>query len=437
VSRFSFLLLTACVFLYTNWQCNTVAPETTNQTILDWYDFALKADRYTEGFKTPVAARAYAYMSVSGYLSAKASGEPGLNLPLERVLPAALIQPPPQGKYHVQTVLSACYNQMLESLFLGAPRNIEQERKALLAEKLAQFAQNTDATTLDASVLLGKQIATAVLDWEKTDTMGHHGQMHNYDPNYQPPPSECSWEPCQDFPMPSLLPHWSKVRTFLIKTEEHLSLPPVTYSEAPGSEMHKQALELVVLNAPLSQENLHTAEFWSDDHPSLTFSSAGRWMAITNQLVQKEQPTLSKTLETYLLVNISVSDALVACWNSKYKYNLLRPETFVRRTIQPNWRPVMHTPPHPSYPSGHAQLANAAAVILEKLYGSSYTFTDRSHDGRKEFASAPRTYPNLTEMARECAYSRVVLGVHFRMDSDEGLRSGAEIGNAVWKKMKS
>jgi PAP2 superfamily len=396
---------------------------------------ALQADRYTEGLKSPVAARAYAYIGVAAYLAAQSAGQPDLRLYLEHILPDSIVPKPEKGEFHMEAVLAVCYNQMFESLFLGAPRNIEQARKALLEQQLAKFAQEKDTRTLDASVALGKQVALAVLAWEKTDSIGHHAQMRNYDPNYQLPPGQSCWEPCRDFPTPSLLPHWGRVRTFAIETSAFLASPPVTFSEQPGSALHIQALELVVMNAPLSPENLQTAEFWSDDHPSLTFSSAGRWISITNQVIQKEQPQLSKTLETYLLVGIALSDALVSCWDSKYTYNLLRPETYVRRTMQPNWRPVMHTPPHPSYPSGHAQLASAAALALETLYGKEYAFTDRSHAGRTEFSSTPRNYKSFKQMADESAYSRIVLGVHFRMDCDEGARLGQLIGEAVFNKL--
>ncbi|MEL6988281.1 MAG: hypothetical protein AAGK97_10665 [Bacteroidota bacterium] len=43
----------------------------------------------------------------------------------------------------------------------------------------------------------------------------------------------------------------------------------------------------------------------------------------------------------------------------------------------------------------------------------------------------PRTFTSFDQMAEENAYSRMPLGVHVKMDSDEGLRLGYEIADAV------
>ena len=39
--------------------------------------------------------------------------------------------------------------------------------------------------------------------------------------------------------------------------------------------------------------------------------------------------------ETYAKVGIAVCDAFIACWNTKYRYNLLRPVTYIQRLIDP------------------------------------------------------------------------------------------------------
>jgi hypothetical protein len=41
---------------------------------------------------------------------------------------------------------------------------------------------------------------------------------------------------------------------------------------------------------------------------------------------------------------------------------------------------------------------------------------------------ATRSFDSFQEAARECAWSRVYLGIHFRYDSIEGIRLGNRIG---------
>ena len=65
-------------------------------------------------------------------------------------------------------------------------------------------------------------------------------------------------------------------------------------------------------------------------------------------------------------------------------------------------------------------------------------FTDFCHQGRTEFRGTPRSFNSFIDMSVEDAYSRIPLGVHFRMDCDEGLRLGYLAGQRVlelpWKK---
>ncbi|MEO5582526.1 MAG: phosphatase PAP2 family protein, partial [Saprospiraceae bacterium] len=119
---------------------------------------------------------------------------------------------------------------------------------------------------------------------------------------------------------------------------------------------------------------------------------------------------------------------------------------FINRVIDPTWLPSSAnplnglkgvTPPDPSYPSCHAGLGSAAAGILNKFYGTAYGMADKSHEFRTEFNGVPRTFASFDEMATESAISRVYLGVHFRMDIDEGLslgnRAAEKVNGLNWK----
>ena len=63
--------------------------------------------------------------------------------------------------------------------------------------------------------------------------------------------------------------------------------------------------------------------------------------------------------------------------------------------------------------------------------GDTINFTDATHEGREGFYGQSRSYTSFTALATENAYSRVPLGVHVQADSDEGVRLGYEIADAV------
>ena len=101
--------------------------------------------------------------------------------------------------------------------------------------------------------------------------------------------------------------------------------------------------------------------------------------------------------------------------------------------MEPGWNTALNnplnnvqslTPEFPAYPSGHSGFGGAGSSVMAEIFGNNTTYTDVCHYGRTEFASTPRTYATIMEAGVENAYSRLPLGVHFRMDCDEGLRLG-------------
>jgi hypothetical protein len=84
-------------------------------------------------------------------------------------------------------------------------------------------------------------------------------------------------------------------------------------------------------------------------------------------------------------------------------------------------------------------MGGAAAEVLTDIFGNYYPMTDRCHEGRQDFeGGAPRHFNSFYEMANENAISRIPLGVHFRMDCDQGVNLGIRVGRKVnqfsWKK---
>ena len=84
-------------------------------------------------------------------------------------------------------------------------------------------------------------------------------------------------------------------------------------------------------------------------------------------------------------------------------------------------------------------MGGAAAEVLTDIFGNYFPMTDRCHEGREDFEGGkPRQFNSFYEMANENAISRVPLGVHFRMDCEQGVNLGIRVGRKVnqfsWKK---
>ena len=416
---------------------------------LTWNQLFLEVERYSPGYRPPVSARSHALINFMAYESI-VHGSNGKYKSFSSYYSGLIIDPPADNaEYNWEVSLNAAYEKAFELFFPVAPSQQQFQMLDVSHALRTKLQSSVTADIYQRSVEYGQYVAQTIYNWSAEDKWGHEGYLQNTDPAYTPPTGADLWKPTYPDFLPALLPHWGKVRTFAALFTDAVPPPPV-FSTESGSQLYEEAMETRILvneiKAGGKQEDLWIAEFWSDDCPILTFSPAGRWVNITNQLIAIERLDMLETVTLYAKMGMALSDAGVKCWGEKYRFNCLRPIDYIRDYMnEPDWNTVMcpdgsggfYTPNFPTYPSGHATFSAAASIVLEEAFGSNYTFTDRSHEGRTEFKGAPRTFSSFKEMALENAYSRVPLGVHFMSDSKAGSDLGFVIGERVvalpWK----
>ncbi len=428
----------------------TLTEDFSNEVALDWMKFYLEIERYTPGYRPPVSARTAAYIGLTGY-EAVVGGMPDYNSLSGYFFGLSVPSPKADEEYHWPTCLHAAYAKSFSYFFPIAP-SAQQQRLFTLEQKYNdKFSAEVPQEVYNRSKAYGETVAAIVFEWSQSDAAGHEGYLHNNDPSFVPPTGVGFWQPTYPDFSPALLPHWGEVRTFAA-TEDDGVPSPLPYSEDPNSEIYVQAKEVMIKvnkikgGNPDYPEDEWIADFWSDDCPTKTFTPAGRWIAITNQLLEEKNARLDLAVYAYAKVCMGLNDAGVRCWHEKYKYNVLRPIDYIRNVMgQSDWNTIMcpssgnyYTPPFPAYPSGHATFGGVSAEILTDIFGYNHSMTDRCHEGRVEFLSTPRSFGNFYDMAVENGYSRLPIGVHYRMDAEAGVELGYQIGkkinNLPWKK---
>lgn len=449
-------LLLGSLFLIPS--CKNADPEPTanielvrdqpNNVVYDWNELFLEIERYAAGYRPGPAPRAIAYLGLAEYEGC-ISGMPefksiaslyvGLNIP-----------DPESGKqYHWPSVVNATRAYLMPRFFSAASVSHLQSITAMEAFYDDRAKQEVGTEVWSRSKDYGKLVAAAVWEYSKTDAVGHNHfldpfQGYNWQEHYS---KDGDWKPTFPGPGKPMGGVWGDARTFAIGESDKICRKPLTYSASQTSDLYSQALEVYAQNTPsLSYEDEWVGEFWSDDLLNLTFSPGPRWLAIGNQVLKAEESNLETAIFMTVKMGIALNDASVGCWKSKYHYNVERPQTYINRVIDPNWVPALYnpltgeegvTPSFPAYPSGHSTMGGAGAEILGDIFGYAYSMTDRCHENRTEFEGVPRAFGSFYEMAQENAWSRVPLGVHFRMDCEEGVRYGTVIGRKVndlpWK----
>ncbi len=143
---------------------------------------------------------------------------------------------------------------------------------------------------------------------------------------------------------------------------------------------------------------------------------------------------MMESAETYVHTACAIADAFIVCWDEKYRSSLIRPESYINELIDPEWTPLIQTPPFPEHTSGHSTLSSAAAAVLTNLYGPNFAFTDSTE---VEFGLPARSFNSFEEAAAQVGMSRLYGGIHYRRGNEAGLKCGKEIGDFVVKDLKT
>ncbi|MCB0647025.1 MAG: vanadium-dependent haloperoxidase [Saprospiraceae bacterium] len=409
-----------------------------NRSVIQWNLIYLDIEKDHPSFRPATTARALAYIHMAAYQTAL----PGMDgyKSISDVLNIPTLPKTPQNKkINYEIALNAAFRTTLKHFFF-AMNQTQLKLIELNYDKLNyEYGVDWKQEDIENSIEWGEQVADAVIQFAITDGTAEQ-QIRDIRPaSYRPPVGDGLWEPtAPDFGR-AIYPFWGSARRFAISEGEMKSPAPPQFSTDVNSEYYKNFKEVYdrVKARPYVEQWI--AEFWSDDITGLTFSPPARTFAIANQLVEKEKYDLEKTLHLYLKLGLASNDAAVSAWYNKYIYNVERPTNYITKYIDPSFKPTLGrainneglSPAFPGYPSGHSTFGGVQEIILAGFFGENYTFTDRCHENRNEFFGAPRTYFSFRELAEENAYSRIYIGVHPRMDCEEGLRLGRLVAQKV------
>ena len=391
-----------------------------------WYVHVLELVRHTATYSPPVASRSFAYLGVTAW-EATASGDEKLKSLAGQLNGLTALPKRESGKAYDETVvMNAALEEAVKNFFSNTGPT-GQRAYAAVAKRLDEEATaGKTADIVDASKAYGKAIADHILAWSSTDGSAMIENM-GFPLEYKLTPGPAHWVPTsavRQQQMP-LLPGWGNNRTFAMPDGAACPLPgPAEYSEDKGSAFYKEADEVYQTTTKLTDEQKIIARFWSDD-PMLTPTPAGHWVSIILQIMERDRLSVDKSAEALARTGVAVADGFIGCWNEKFKHDLLRPVTYIKRVIDPKWEPMLITPPFPEYPSGHSSESGAAAEALTFVFGDKFAFDDATHERE---GLKPRHFDSFWSAAEEAGVSRLYGGIHFRAAIDQGLEQGRCIG---------
>lgn len=385
-------------------------------------------------FTPIVASRNYMYAAVAGY-EVVAAGYPDKYRSLAGQLRGLDgIPKPPVGQkidFELASLLAYCKLGEAVTFPKGSMEGTMDSLKALAG------AHGMPQDVLEQSQAYADSVAGAIMRWSRTD---HYLETRRA-PKYTVKDSPGRWIPTPPGYFQAAEPHWNEIRfTVVDSVTEFMPHPPYDFNMTDKKSLYYREVALIKNTGDsLTPEQAAIAEFW-DDNPfrlnvyghlnfaTKKFSPGGHWMGITGIAALKSGADFSKTAAAYAETSVALFDAFIQCWNVKYTYNTMRPETVITKYIDPAWRPHLQTPPFPEYTCGHCTISAAASEVLTREFGDHFAFTDTTE---VEFGIGERSFPSFRDAASETMNSRFYGGIHYHYCCLLSNDMGKQIGTLV------
>lgn len=319
--------------------------------------------------------------------------------------------PAADGTESADAAVATAAHQMLVSLFPGQLARLQAQYDAALAAI-------PDSPAKQRGVSVGAQAAAAMIAARRDDgAFGSQTWRVGTQPGqWRPtPPTFASAGAWTGHVKPFLIPSASMFRT---------AGPPALTSGAYTRD-YNEIKRLGAADSTARTADQTSAAIWWHDR-RLT-----EW-EIKRQVATSQGLNTLQAARMFAMVDMTEADALFACYAEKEHWSFWRPVTAVqlgdtdgnRATVgDPDWMPLLVTPPFPEYTSGHTCFTSASMATLAYFYRRD----DISFSAYSPAANATRHFTGFSKALAEVVEARIWGGVHFRSADNQGVRIGLSV----------
>ncbi|MEO9470513.1 vanadium-dependent haloperoxidase [Parasphingorhabdus sp.] len=180
--------------------------------------------------------------------------------------------------------------------------------------------------------------------------------------------------------------------------------------------------------------------FWQGGPRGLTVS--GHFLLIAIQALQDRGLDFLNLARAFALLGAAQCDASIHAWDSKYFFDVMRPETAIRiyadgysnpdsRVLADrDWCSAIATPEYPSYISAHSAIGATVTELIKLLTGSDQIRLEQESPDHIDLPSLKghrRQWSSLTQIAEESGFSRIFGGVNWKIDHDHAMEAGRSL----------
>ena len=360
----------------------------------------------------PYAARAYAYVSVAQYdalvmaMALKKQYNRKTPNAVDGTITPIIVAAPKLSSYPSEdAVMAAVSYEFMKRLFPQTADTLFLYKKKEEQKWFKLWAGVSTRSDIEAGEKLGKAVFAKVFARFRTDGMANAvGTQAKWDSLTKriEERGEIAWKSMENAPRPPMLPFYGNVATWNMDkstlTSISTSVPPLA---TKSDEFKAQLAEVKSYTSNPTRDNIAIVNYWADG--AGTHTPPGHWNLIAEKYIVDAKMSEVRTARNYALLNSAMMDAAISCWYTKSYYYLPRPSQ-----MDNSIKTLTGLPNFPSYTSGHSTFSAAACTVL------SYIFPE----GASSFKS----------QANEASKSRLLGGIHYKMDCDGGLKIGEAVG---------
>jgi PAP2 superfamily len=344
---------------------------------------------------------------------------------IERRYTPIYVQPAaPRGASRRAAAVQAAYASLVR---------LYPAQKTLLDQELAMSLAGIDgeegeerSKSIERGIEWGQTVADAIWMWRSTD-------------GFAPPPPPFvgglaigEWRPTLPAFAPGAGPQFAYMTPWVIPSPSSFRpAGPFALSSAEYATVFNETKAYGRSSSSVrTADETVFANFWAAS--SATYS----WNRIALTLAREHHSTLSQNARLLALLNLSMADAAIGCWEAKYHYVFWRPITAIQLAAldgnsatdaDTSWVPLVATPPHPEYPSGHSCFSGTAGEVLTSYFGDNSPFTIDSD----VLLGTTRSFSTISSALEEIKNARIFGGLHFRNSCNDGQGLGIGVADYV------
>lgn len=299
---------------------------------------------------------------------------------------------------------------------------------AALDAKYAVFLANNGLTPDDPGVAVGAAVAAHIIALRATDGAfpatfppfvggldpGEWRPTPNYLPVGNPPP-----------PAPMAVPWLGSVTPFTLKSSDQLRPgPPPALTSGKYTRDYNEVKALGKdTGGTRTPEQTDLAYFYAGNF-------AAQYYRVARNLTSAHH--IADSARLFALMSAAAADSIIGSWDAKRFFNFWRPVTAIqegendgnnRTEGDPDWKPLINTPPYPDYTSGANNITGSMMRALALFFGTD----DMEFDVTTEVPQATtktRHYTRFSAVADDVVEARIFLGIHFRTADVVARRTG-------------